>query len=76
MPQQDIKYSRSVVDIIMSETWQRLAIENLGGVCRVTSIDNYIKSECFAKPDNRHFRVIISIESISDEEARKYNENR
>jgi hypothetical protein len=68
MPQDDIKYSRSIVDIIMSEPWQRLSIENLGSVCRVTSIDNYIKSECFSKPDNRYFRVIISIESISDKE--------
>jgi len=76
MSQDDIKYSRSVVDIVMSDTWQRLEIANLGGVCRVSSIDSYIKSECFAKPDNKSFRVIISIESISDDEARKLNANR
>ena len=71
MPQNDIKYSRSVVDMVLSEPWQQLKIENLGGCCRVTSIDNYIKAEVFSKPDNRCFRVIISIESISDEEKRK-----
>lgn len=69
--QDDISYSRTLVDIVMSETWQRLSIENLGFICRVVSIDNYIKSECFAKPDNKHFRVIISIESISDEELQR-----
>jgi len=71
MSQNDIKYSRSVVDLVLSEPWQRLAIENLVGCCRVISIDNYIKCEAFSKPDNKCFRVIISIESISDEEARK-----
>ncbi len=68
MSQKDIKHTRATVDLILSEPWQRYSIEFLPGCCRVVSIDNYIKAEIFSKPDNKNFRVMIMIESVSDDE--------
>jgi hypothetical protein len=73
MSQKDIKHTRASVDLILSEQWQRYSIEFLPGCCRVTSIDNYIKAEVFSKPDNKKFRVMIMIESISDEMENQHN---